>query len=77
MPSLSGRVANLMSKRFPGLGRRAMHRQIEQFRASKGTKGDTLFAKPVFLLDVVGRNFASYREPTDRRIPVAVLSRKG
>ena len=55
MPSITGRVANFMSTRFPGLGRRATHRQIAQFRASKGAKGNKLLGKPVFLLDVVGR----------------------
>jgi F420H(2)-dependent quinone reductase len=55
MASLSGRLANLMSTRFPGLGRKATLRQIEQFRSSNGTKGNKLLGKAVFLLDVVGR----------------------
>jgi len=48
-------MANFMSTRLPGLGRRATKRQIDQFRASKGTKGNKLLGKPVFLLDVIGR----------------------
>ncbi|MEZ5244859.1 MAG: nitroreductase/quinone reductase family protein [Acidimicrobiales bacterium] len=61
MPSMSGRVANFLSRRFPDVGRRATLRQIEKFRASKGTKGNTLLGKPVFLLDVVGRKSGESR----------------
>ena len=53
--SLSGRAVNFMSKHLPGLGRRGTRRQVDQFRASNGEKGNTLLGKPVFLLDVVGR----------------------
>ncbi len=55
MATITGRLANLLSRRLPGVGRRATRRQIEQFRASHGAKGNRLLGKPVFLLDVVGR----------------------
>jgi deazaflavin-dependent oxidoreductase (nitroreductase family) len=56
MATITGRLANLLSRRLPGVGRRATLRQIEQFRSSKGAKGNRLLGKPVFLLDVVGRS---------------------
>ena len=56
MVSLTGRMANFMSRRLPALGRRATQRQISQFRASGGKKGNRLLGKPIFLLDVVGRS---------------------
>ena len=55
MASITGRLANLMSRRLPWLGRKGTQRQIAQFRKSKGAKGNKLLGKPVFLLDVVGR----------------------
>jgi len=144
MASLSGRIVNFMSRHFPKLMHRGGERQVDQFRASKGAKGNKLMGKPVFVLDVVGRksgtsrpvalmlvrraddlivtgsyggnpkapnchvevgsdrwavdfreleegpereecwkllcdaypDFASYQELTDRRLPVAILSRK-
>jgi len=56
MASLSGRFANLMSRRLPALGRMGTRRQIKQFRSSNGEKGSQFMGKPVFLLDVVGRS---------------------
>ena len=55
MASVTGRTANFMSKHLPGLGRLGTERQVSQFRASKGAKGNKLMGKPVFLLDAVGR----------------------
>lgn len=55
MPTMSGRVVNLMSRHLPGLNKMGTRRQVKQFRASSGAKGNTLMGKPVFLLDVVGR----------------------
>ncbi len=55
MASVTGRTANFMSKHLPGLGRKGTERQVSQFRASKGAKGNKLMGKPVFLLDAVGR----------------------
>lgn len=56
MASITGRLANFMSRRLPALGRMGTRRQIKQFRASGGTKGNAFMGKPVFLLDVVGRS---------------------
>ena len=61
MASIMGRVANFMSRRFPKVNAKATHRQVDQFRSSNGTKGNTLFGKPVFLLDVVGRTSGELR----------------
>jgi deazaflavin-dependent oxidoreductase (nitroreductase family) len=55
MASITGRMANLMSRYLPSLGRKGTQRQVKQFRESGGTKGNKLFGKPVFLLDIVGR----------------------
>jgi len=55
MASITGRMVNLMSRRFPALGRRGTKRQVKQYRESEGHKGNEIFGKPTFLLDVVGR----------------------
>lgn len=56
MPSITGRVANFFSRRFPAIGRAATARQVRQFTSSNGRKGNRLLGKPTFLLDVVGRS---------------------
>ncbi|GJM38096.1 MAG: hypothetical protein DHS20C19_14630 [Acidimicrobiales bacterium] len=61
MATLSGRIVNIMSKRLPGLGRWATKRQVEQFRSSKGAKGNELRGMPCFLLDVDGRTSGESR----------------
>jgi F420H(2)-dependent quinone reductase len=61
MPTISGRVINFMSRRFPAVGRAGTRRQIKQFRGSNGGKGSQLLGKPVFLLDVVGRTSGELR----------------
>ena len=61
MPSISGRAANVMSKHLPWLGKKGTERQVKQFRQSGGTKGNAMFGKPVFLLDVVGRSSGELR----------------
>ena len=61
MASITGRLANLMSRYAPGLGRKGTERQVEQFRSSGGTKGNKVWGKPVFLLDVVGRSSGESR----------------
>lgn len=61
MASLTGRAANFMSRRFPHLVAKGTHKQVAQFRASNGAKGNTMFGKPVFLLDVVGRTSGELR----------------
>lgn len=55
MASLTGRAANFMSKHLPRLVAKATHKQVAQFKASNGTKGNEMFGKPVFLLEAVGR----------------------
>ncbi len=61
MASFSGRMANLMSRRLPGLGRAGTRHQIKQFRASHGDKGSKLMGKPTFVLDVIGRTSGESR----------------
>lgn len=61
MATITGRAANFMSKYLPGLGRKGTQRQVDQFRASNGAKGNAMFGKPVFLLDVVGRSSGELR----------------
>lgn len=61
MATITGRAANFMSKHLPGLGRKGTQRQVQQFRASNGAKGNAMFGKPVFLLDVVGRSTGELR----------------
>ena len=56
MATITGRLANFMSLHAPGLGKKGTERQVQQFRASGGTKGNKMFGKPVFLLDVIGRS---------------------
>ena len=55
MATITGRIANLMSRYAPGLGKKGTQRQVEQYRSSGGTKGNQIFGKPVFLLELVGR----------------------
>jgi len=55
MASITGRMANFMSRYLPALGRMGTQRQVKQFRESNGAKGSELLGRPVFLLDVVGR----------------------
>jgi len=61
MATISGRAANFMSRHLPGLGRKGTQRQVQQFRESNGAKGNAMFGKPVFLLDVVGRSSGELR----------------
>jgi len=61
MASISGRIANFMSRRFPHVVAKNTHKQVDQYRSSDGAKGNTLFGKPVFLLDVVGRSSGELR----------------
>lgn len=56
MASLSGRAANFLSRRLPGLGKKGTQRHVERFRESGGTKMTEFRGRPVFLLDVVGRS---------------------
>jgi deazaflavin-dependent oxidoreductase (nitroreductase family) len=71
MASITGRMANFMSRYLPALGRMGTRRQIEQFRKSNGAKGNEFMGRPVFLLDVVGRTSG---EP---RPVMLMLARRG
>jgi len=66
MASISGRIVNFVSRRLPFLVRQGTARQVAQFRASEGSKGNELMGKPVFILDVVGRSSGESR-------PVALM----
>ena len=57
---------NFLSRRVPGLMHRGGERQVSQFRASNGSKGNMMMGKPVFVLDVVGRQSGESR-------PVALM----
>jgi F420H(2)-dependent quinone reductase len=59
--SVSARLANVIARRFPALGRRATARQVAKYRSSGGRKGNTMSGRPVFLLDVVGRSSGERR----------------
>lgn len=61
MATLSGRMVNIMSRRVPGLAKWATRRQVEQFRNSRGAKGNELRGMPCFLLDVPGRTSGESR----------------
>lgn len=71
MATITGRLANFMSRRFPKLGQMGAQRQLEQFRESKGSKGNMLLGRPVFALDVVGRKSG------ERRPVMLMLVRRG
>ena len=71
MASISGRIANSMSRRVPAFGAWGTRRQVDQYRSSGGTKGNKIMGKPVFLLDVVGRTSG---EP---RPVMLMLARRG
>ncbi len=66
MATFTGRLVNFLSRRVPGLMHRGGERQVEQFRASNGAKGNMMMGKPVFVLDVVGRQSGKSR-------PVALM----
>ena len=59
--SVSARFTNLVARRFPALGSRRTARQVAKYRSSGGRKGNTIFGRPVFLLDVVGRSSGARR----------------
>lgn len=55
MPTLSGRVANTISRRFRPLQRVMTQAHVHRYRRSGGRRGGSFRGMPVFLLDVVGR----------------------
>lgn len=70
MASISGRIVNFMSRNLPGLGRMGAQRQLAQFRASSGQKGNLLMGRPIFVLDVVGR-----KSGESRPVPLMLVRR--
>jgi deazaflavin-dependent oxidoreductase (nitroreductase family) len=54
-------MVNFMSRRLPGLGKMGAKRQLQQFRASRGSKGNMMMGRPIFVLDVVGRSSGESR----------------
>lgn len=62
MPSITGRSANFISRRLPGIGRAMTKRHVKQFTTSGGQKGNRFLGKPAFLLDVVGRSSGERRQ---------------
>lgn len=66
MATFSGRLVNFLSRRLPTLMHRGGKRQVTQFRASNGSKGNMMMGKPVFVLDVAGRKTGESR-------PVALM----
>ena len=59
--SVSARITNFVARRFPALGSKGTARQVAKYRSSAGRKGNTIFGRPVFLLDVVGRSSGERR----------------
>ena len=57
--AVSARITNLVARRFPDLGKKSTERQVATYRKSGGRKGNSLFGRPVFLLEVVGRKSGS------------------
>ncbi len=59
--AVSARTTNLVARRFPEFGKRSTQRQVETYRSSGGRKGNAIFGRPVFLLEVVGRKTGETR----------------
>ncbi len=66
MATTSGYLTNFLSRRLPGVTKWATRRQVHQYRASGGAKGNQIAGAPVFVLDVVGRRSGESR-------PVALM----
>jgi deazaflavin-dependent oxidoreductase (nitroreductase family) len=61
VPSITGRVANFMSRHLSPVNRWGTRRHVRQYHESGGKKGGQFMGKPVFLLDVVGRTSGESR----------------
>lgn len=59
--AVSARITNLIARRFPAVGKRSTERHVETYRSSGGRKGNAIFGRPVFLLEVVGRKTGETR----------------
>lgn len=66
---VSARVTNLVARRFPNVGKKSTERQVEAFRKSGGRKGNTIFGRPVFLLEVRGRKTGEIRSVVLMHVP--------
>lgn len=67
--AVSARITNLVARRFPDVGRKSTRRQVETFRNSGGRKGNSIFGRPVFLLEVVGRKSGETRSVMLMHVP--------
>ncbi len=67
--AVSARISNLVARRFPAAGKRATERQVETYRSSNGRKGNAIFGRPVFLLEVVGRTTGETRSVMLMHVP--------
>jgi deazaflavin-dependent oxidoreductase (nitroreductase family) len=67
--AVAARVSNFITRRAPGLGKKSTARQVDQYRASGGRKGNTIVGRPVFLLDVVGRKSGELRPVMLMHVP--------
>ena len=61
MATVSGRIANVLTSRAPGLAKWSSRVQVDQYRRSNGMRFNKLRGRPVFLLDVVGRSSGESR----------------
>jgi len=67
--NVSARISNFVARMAPSIGKRATRRQVEQYRASKGRKGNTIVGRPVFLLDTIGRSTGEPRPVMLMHVP--------
>ena len=59
--AVSARITHLIARRFPAVGKRSTERQVETYRSSGGRKGNAIFGRPVFLLEVPGSKTSETR----------------
>jgi F420H(2)-dependent quinone reductase len=59
--SFSSRLANIINKHVPAMGRSATKRQVDKYRTSDGKKGNKFMGSPCFLLEVKGRKSGELR----------------
>ena len=58
---ISARITNFIARRRPGMARDATAKHVAKYVASGGRKGNAIFGRPVFMLDVVGRKSGEHR----------------
>lgn len=59
---VSARITNLIARHKPSMGRDATAKHVAKFVASNGNKGNKIFGRPVFMLDVIGRSSGQRRQ---------------